>query len=79
LRRRGEKLLGPARIKISTVHGVKGGQADNVLLLTDISLSAYNSMVNDADDETRVFYVGMTRARENLFLMTPQSNLYFEI
>jgi len=79
VRARGEKLLGPARIKISTIHGVKGGQADNVLLLTDISLSAYNSMVNDADDETRVFYVGMTRARENLYLMTPQSNLYFDI
>ena len=79
LRMRGEKLLGPARIKIATVHAVKGGQADNVLLMTDISMSAYNSMVQDADDELRVMYVGMTRARENLFLMTPQTNLAWEI
>jgi DNA helicase II / ATP-dependent DNA helicase PcrA len=79
LRSRGEKLLGPARIKISTIHGVKGGQADNVLLLTDVSLAAYNSMVEDADDEARCFYVGLTRARENLFLMEPQTNLHYTI
>jgi DNA helicase-2/ATP-dependent DNA helicase PcrA len=84
LRQRGEKLLGPARIKISTIHGVKGGEADNVLLMTDVSPAAYKSMTNSdregaADDESRLFYVGVTRARENLHLLTPQTTLSYTI
>lgn len=79
MRRRGEQLWAAPRVKVSTIHGVKGGQADNVVLMTDISMSCHNAMVEDPDDECRVFYVGMTRARDNLYLMTPQSQLAFEI
>lgn len=79
VRARGEKLLETPRVKVSTIHGVKGGQAENVLLLTDISYSAHEHMVREPDDETRVMYVGMTRSEQNLFIVPPRTDLYFEI
>ena len=33
----GEDLSKDPRIKISTIHGVKGNERDNVVLLTDLS------------------------------------------
>jgi len=78
-RRQGESLIGEPRIKINTIHAVKGGEADNVLLLTDMAARSYKYMQQYPDDETRVFYVGMTRAKQNLHLVQPQTNLFYEI
>ena len=61
-----------ARINLSTIHGAKGGEADNVMLMTDLSRKAQESMEINADDETRVFYVGATRARDTLHIVQPQ-------
>lgn len=68
LLRRGEKFNATPRIKLSTIHGTKGGEADNVALLTDLSNSAMEGM---SDDLHRVFYVGVTRAKQNLFIFEP--------
>lgn len=68
LLRRGEKFNAKPRIKLSTIHGTKGGEADNVALLTDLS---YSAMETGGDDLHRVFYVGVTRAKENLFIFEP--------
>lgn len=76
-RRRGEKLTGIPRIKVSTIHGAKGGEAENVILFTDISTRTYNTMMDNPDDETRVFYVGITRASKMLYIMQPQTPSYF--
>jgi len=78
-RRRGEPLLKEPRIKISTIHGAKGGEADNVLLLTDMAYKTYQEMQSNPEDEARVFYVGVTRAKENLHIMQPMTNLYFPL
>ena len=51
------------RIKLSTIHGSKGGEADNVMLLTDLTRKADEEYWRQRDQERRVFYVGMTRAR----------------
>ena len=77
--RRGENLNQEPRIKISTIHGVKGGEADNVVLLPDMSKQTYNTMLANEDDEHRVFYVGATRARKNLYLMMPKSNFCYDL
>lgn len=69
----GEKLTQKPRIKISTIHGAKGGEADNVVLFTDMSLRTYKNMEDNYDDEIRVFYVGMTRAKKNLYIMQPET------
>jgi superfamily I DNA/RNA helicase len=70
--RRGEKFNASPRIKVSTIHGSKGGEADNVALFTDLSPAAEKDSRNNPDDVHRVFYVGVTRTRKNLFLVDPQ-------
>ena len=80
--RRKEKLSSEPRIKVSTIHGAKGGEADNVLLLTDISPTSDNSrLLGDkesqllSDDLHRLFYVAVTRTKQNLFLVDPEDHL----
>lgn len=60
------------RITIGTIHSVKGGQADVVYLFPDLSRRGYDgwrwSGGESRDAVVRLFYVGMTRAREELVL-----------
>jgi len=77
--RRGEKLTVPPRIRIETIHGVKGAEADHVLLMTDLSHRTAKSFRQNADNEHRVFYVGMTRALQTLQIVLPQSDLFYQI
>jgi DNA helicase-2/ATP-dependent DNA helicase PcrA len=64
-----EVFLAPARIRLSSIHGAKGTQADHVLLLTEISKKVERATYQAPDDERRVFYVGVTRARESLTVL----------
>ena len=72
LLRRGEKFNGEPRITVSTIHGSKGGEADNVVLFTDLSPAAEKAARDNPDDIHRVFYVGVTRTKENLFIVEPE-------
>lgn len=78
-RRRGEALGKPPRVRIDTIHGVKGLQAENVLLMTDLTWRTRKGYEIDPDAEVRVFYVGLTRASQRLFLMAPQSAYGFAL
>ena len=69
---RGHDLKKDPQINLSTIHGAKGGEADNVMLLTDLSRKANEAMEKNSDDECRVFYVGATRARNQLHIVQPQ-------
>ena len=70
---RGEDLSAEPRIRLSTIHGAKGGEADNVVLFTDITAAAEASMESDPDSMHRVFYVAVTRTRQNLYTLEPQN------
>jgi DNA helicase-2/ATP-dependent DNA helicase PcrA len=60
---------------IGTIHSVKGGQADNVYLLPDLSGKGVEAWCHGYQDPiVRQFYIGMTRAREKLFLLQPARN-----
>ena len=78
-RRKGESLVGLPRIKISTIHGAKGGEAENVILYTDMSARTYRGMLEHMDDEARVFYVGVTRALKRLYIIQPRTPYYFTL
>lgn len=78
-RKRGETLVRQPRITISTIHAAKGGEADNVLLLTDMSYRTFQEMHKNFDDECRVFYVAVTRAAQALHIIQPRSNLCFDL
>jgi len=76
VRRRGEDLTKP-RINLSTIHRMKGGEDDNILLLTDSSYPAVNAP--DQDDEHRVFYTAVTRARHNLHIVDSHAKYRYVI
>jgi len=77
--RNGYKLYEEPQIYLGTIHSVKGGEADNVVLCVDMTYRTYMSMQKFADDEHRVFYVGATRTKKNLYYMTPKTNMYYEV
>ena len=68
-----EDLSRDARVKLSTIHSAKGGEATNVLLILDntktIREATEKSLVKD-DEENRVWYVGVTRTSQNLYIMS---------
>ena len=70
-----EELSKPARVKLSTIHAAKGGEATNVLLILDNTKKireAIDKSEDKHDEEHRVWYVGVTRAKQNLYIMTPK-------
>lgn len=75
----GENLLKPPRININTIHGVKGGEADHVAVMLDMTAMTHNEYMLNMDDETRVFYVAFTRARKTLNIIEPITNRYFRL
>ena len=68
-----EKISQTPRITLSTIHGAKGGEADNVLLLPDITKSAVDHNDIDPDELHRLFYVAVTRARKSLHILEPRN------
>ena len=73
--RNGQKLNDTPRITVSTIHKVKGGECDNVAILPDMAYSTYQEI--NTDEEQRVWYVGVTRAKENLYLLEPLTDLFY--
>ena len=68
----GEDVLKDPRIKVSTIHGAKGGEAHNVILYlnqTANTIKGVKKSQDKQDEEFRVWYVGITRTIENLFLI----------
>lgn len=72
-RRRGENLLASPRIRLSTIHGMKGGEADQVVLMTDMAARTYEEYRKNPEDEARVWYVAVTRARKELHIIAPKT------
>ena len=66
-----EQLGSKPRISLSTIHGAKGAECDNVVVLTDISASSERETRNNQTSLHRLFYVAVTRTRDNLFLIYP--------
>jgi DNA helicase-2/ATP-dependent DNA helicase PcrA len=80
--RNNESFTEKPRIVISTIHGAKGGEATNVVLLTDgirRNNSLWKKNIYDEDDEARVFYVGLTRAKKSLHLIHPMVSKGYDI
>lgn len=77
--RRGESLTEPPRLKIETIHGAKGQEAEHVLLLTDTTARVTRGLELDPDSEHRVFYTGVTRAKEHLCVVEPRGPHGYQI
>lgn len=66
-------------VVVSTIHGVKGGEADHVILFTDVTKRTYQNMQHNPDSEHRVFYVGVTRAKHRLTIIYPSTRYHYPI
>lgn len=70
-----EVLSKRPQVMVGTIHSFKGGQADSVVLLPDLSQQAVQQYISGAgegfDAVIRQFYVAVTRAREKLFITMP--------
>lgn len=68
----GVDLATRSNIRVGTIHSVKGAESDNVALLTTVSKRVEAGMADKRqhDEECRIAYVGVTRARRNLYVMS---------
>ena len=72
MRANGETLNKNPRIIMSTIHGAKGGEADKVLLMQDLTNAALETFSYDPDELHRLFYTGATRAKRELHVLDPR-------
>jgi len=56
-------------VLLSTVHRVKGSEADFVAMFLDCTRRVSENLLLNLDEELRVFYVGCTRPKEGLYLV----------
>ena len=75
----GEDLTKNPRIKISTIHGVKGNERENVVVTTELSGAAFEEYQKNPDDTHRLFYVAGTRTENNLYIIEPQTRKAYDI
>jgi superfamily I DNA/RNA helicase len=72
IKRRGGITTDPA-IKLSTIHRMKGGEDQNIVLMTDMGYMPHKTLQETPDDEHRVFYTAVTRTKENLHIVDAES------
>lgn len=60
---------------LSTIHGVKGMEFKNVYIINccEDTIPHSSSKDKNLEEERRLFYVGMTRAIDNLYLFSPRN------
>jgi len=58
---------------VDTMHGVKGGEADDVVIMLDCTKAVWEAMEkqHSLDDEIRVLYVAITRAKKRVHIIMP--------
>ena len=66
------------KIKLMTIHGSKGLEFDTVFILGCIEgifpMTKVKDKKVDIEEETRLAYVGMTRAKQRLYMLTYEEN-----
>ena len=67
------------KTRLSTIHSSKGKEASRVILSTELTPRIMENMAKSEDDEIRVFYVGMTRAKKRLDILGSGFQLIQEV
>lgn len=72
--RYGQKLPEKRELIITTEHKSKGREAHTVIVASDMALPSYDELIaGDTESEHRVAYVAVTRAKETLRIVEPQT------
>ena len=61
-------------ILLSTFHGVKGMECDTVVINTNLTKKTYDQFMLDPEPEHRLFYVGVTRAKNDVIVIQPDNS-----
>lgn len=64
-------------VRLSTIHGAKGREADLVVLINAMADRTWRAMNTDPDSEIRTWYVGVTRTRRDLEIVTGENPVPF--
>lgn len=76
----GRALREEPKVIIGTGHSVKGGQADVVYLMPDLSMAGMREWTGSGKDTViRLMYVMATRARETLVVCEPGGQFFAEL
>jgi DNA helicase-2/ATP-dependent DNA helicase PcrA len=67
------------KVELMSMHQSKGREAHTVIIDKEISKAVYDSTLHDSDDEYRVFYVAVTRAKERIIFVMAEGNYEFGI
>jgi len=73
-----KKILEPNKVAVTTIHKSKGLEWSKVFLLGFAHQhfpSQLNNNIKNIEEERRLFYVGVTRAKNSLFLMATHSEV----
>lgn len=73
----GYKINDKPKIRLSTIHQSKGGEADTVVLLTDVSKMVWENIWKDC--EHRVWYVAVTRTKNKLIVVQETSTKFYKL
>lgn len=77
--RRGAKLTDDPTVEVDTIHGSKGREARNVMLVTDMTWRTNRALEMNPDSEHRVYYVGASRCIDGLSLVAPRTAYGYNI
>lgn len=78
-------LVDEPRLVFGTIHSVKGGEADSVILSPALSHNAARVWFAESEESPehqeirRVFYVGITRAADTLHVLSPPHRNHVEL
>ena len=61
------------QILISTIHHVKGAECTHCAVMLDTTRKTTGNIYNNIDEELRILYVGVTRTKQDLFLINSKN------
>ena len=67
------------RIRLSTIHGAKGDEDENIVHFLDLDILSYNEFQRNPNPEHRLQFVGVTRTISNLYLVNPMGQYGYQI
>ena len=66
-------------ITLMSIHQAKGQQAERVVLDPVMARKSFDSIYTDFDSEARVWFVAVTRASHELYLLAPEEALCYQL
>ena len=83
LLKKGDDLMSNTKIELSTMHGSKGRECENVVLFMDYGTESqwlpFREAERNPGAQHRLIFVGITRAKQRLYIMAPLTDKYYTI